>query len=347
MLFRSQIGPVVDSWDPSALQDFTESAFALRDTFGYDISESVRAANTMMDQFGIDGEYAFNLIAAGAQNGLDFSGELIDSINEYSVQFEKMGMSADDMFHIFQAGADSGAFNLDKIGDAVKENAIRVIDCSDTTADAYKKLGLDVDEMSKKFAAGGDDARSAFEQVMTGLIALQDPLEQNTIGTELFGTMWEDLGPDVVGALADIEEGAYATGEELNNIKDIKYDDLGSMFEGLKRNVEMLMEPLGQELVPILMELMDEIFPALQDVLTPLIEIAGMILEPLLSLIGDCLTPILAIVGQLLEPMGELLGTCLEPLLGLVNEILEPLGSLLTDCLNPLLEVIKIGRAHV
>ena len=84
---RQQIGPVVDSWDPTALQGFTESAFALRDTFGYDITESVRTANTMMDQFGIDGEHAFDLIASGVQNGLDYSGELLDSINEYSVQF--------------------------------------------------------------------------------------------------------------------------------------------------------------------------------------------------------------------------------------------------------------------
>lgn len=46
---RTQIGPVVDAWDDTAIQGFTESAFALRDTFGYDITESVRAANTMME----------------------------------------------------------------------------------------------------------------------------------------------------------------------------------------------------------------------------------------------------------------------------------------------------------
>ena len=42
----------------------------------------------MVNQFGIDGDKAMNLIAAGAQNGLDYSGELLDSISEYSVQFE-------------------------------------------------------------------------------------------------------------------------------------------------------------------------------------------------------------------------------------------------------------------
>ena len=76
-----------------------------------------------------------DLIAAGAQNGLDYSGELLDSISEYSVQFAKLGLDADDMFKIFQKGADTGAFNLDKVGDAVKELSIRVVDGSDTTAE--------------------------------------------------------------------------------------------------------------------------------------------------------------------------------------------------------------------
>ena len=62
-----------------------------------------------------------DLIAEGAQNGLDYSGELLDSISEYSVQFNKVGLGANDMFAIFQKGAESGAFNLDKVGDAVKE----------------------------------------------------------------------------------------------------------------------------------------------------------------------------------------------------------------------------------
>lgn len=133
--------------DDASLQNVTESAFALRDTFGYDIPESTKAAKALVDNFGISGEEAMNLIATGAQNGLDYSGELLDSISEYSVQFEKMGMDADDMFAIFQKGAESGAFNLDKVGDAVKEMSIRVIDGSDTTKEGFELLGLNADEM--------------------------------------------------------------------------------------------------------------------------------------------------------------------------------------------------------
>lgn len=304
--------------DDVDLQNVTESAFALRDTFDYDIPESTRAAKAMMDNFGTSGEEAMNLIVAGTQNGLDYSGEFLDSISEYSVQFSKMGFSADEMFKIFEKGAETGAFNLDKIGDAVKENAIRVIDYSDTTADAYSQLGLNVDEMSTKFAAGGDSAREAFDQVMTGLIALDDPIAQNTIGVELFGTMWEDLGPEVVMALGDIEEGAYATGDEMERLKDIKYDDLGSMFEELKRNVELLLIPIGEMLIPLLSILIETILPVITDLLAPLIEMFAQLITPIINLISSAITPLIDIFIQLMN-------IAITPLVALIQNILAPI----------------------
>ena len=105
------------------LQGVTEGAFVLRDVFQYDVAESVRAAEALTKNFGVSGQEAMNLIAAGSQNGLNFSGELLDTISEYSVQFAKVGIDADQMFQIMQAGADSGAWNLDKVGDATPKTA--------------------------------------------------------------------------------------------------------------------------------------------------------------------------------------------------------------------------------
>ena len=103
--------------------------------------------------------------------------------------------------------------------------------------------------MAAKFAAGGDSAKEAFKQTISALAGLEDPLAQNTAGVDLFGTMWEDLGPDAVTALADIEDGMYDAADAMEEIKDVKYDDLGSQFETLKRNVEMLLVPLGESLI--------------------------------------------------------------------------------------------------
>lgn len=88
----AEVTKTLGDMDDASLQEITESAFALRDTFEYDISESARAAKAMMDNFGVSGDKAMSLIAAGAQNGLDYSGELLDSISEYSVQFAKVGL---------------------------------------------------------------------------------------------------------------------------------------------------------------------------------------------------------------------------------------------------------------
>ena len=86
--------------DDLTLQEVTESAFLLRDTFAYDIADSTDAAKALMDNFGTSGESAMSLIAAGAQHGLDNNGKLLDSIAKYSGEFSKVGLNADEMFHI-------------------------------------------------------------------------------------------------------------------------------------------------------------------------------------------------------------------------------------------------------
>lgn len=245
-----QVTRQLGEMDDDKLQALTEDAITLRDTFGYEVNETVRASKAIMGSFGISGEQAMNLIAAGAQNGLDYSDELIDSIKEYSVQFAKMGLTADDMFRIFQQGTDSGAWNLDKVGDAIKEMSIRVVDGSDTTIEGFTLIGLNADEMAKKFAAGGETARDAFQQTMQALAQMNDPLAQNTAGVDLLGTMWEDLGAEVVGQLGGITDEAYASADALKEIQSIKYDDLGSVLEGLKRSAELAIVPLGEALLP-------------------------------------------------------------------------------------------------
>lgn len=249
----------------SYLQDgtlgaITEYAITLSDTMGYDVAESTRAADTLIKNFGVSANEAFNLIAQGSQNGLDFSGEMMDSINEYSVQFGKLGMDAEDMFNIMAAGAQNGAFNLDKIGDAVKEFSIRAIDGSDTTIAGFEALGLNADTMAAKFAAGGDGAKEAFDKVIQGLAAMKDPVAQSAAGVNLFGTMWEDLGPSVVTSLAGAEESFDKTKDSMMEMVNVKYDSLSSALGGLWRTIQVdVLQPIGNMLIPYVTKAIDKI----------------------------------------------------------------------------------------
>lgn len=335
----SQVVKQMGDMDDAALQEVTESAYALRDTFEYEIPESTRAAKAMMDNFGVSGEEAMSLIAAGAQNGLDYSGELLDSISEYSVQFGKLGLSADDMFTIFQKGAESGAFNLDKVGDAVKEFSIRAIDGSETTKAGFEALGLNADETAKKFAAGGDTAREAFQEVVKGLAEMEDPLEQNTAGVNLFGTMWEDLGPEAVAALSDISDSAYDTADAMGQIKEVKYDDLGSMLEGLKRSLELLLIPLGEEMIPILSELIESILPVIQEMLPTMMDsVSGMIAQ-LAPMIDTLLPGLLGCINSIMPLLLDIINAILPLLVEILQEILPEIAQLI-EALSPFIQLL-------
>jgi len=63
------------------LKSMTTDALLLRDTFEFEVAESTRTADMMMKQFGITSDEAYNLIAQGAQKGLDKNGNLLDTIN--------------------------------------------------------------------------------------------------------------------------------------------------------------------------------------------------------------------------------------------------------------------------
>lgn len=72
-----------------------------------------------------------------------------------------------------------------------------------------------------EFGKGGESAKKAFSETVKALSSIEDPLEKDAAGVALFGTMWEDLGPDVIAQLGDIESGAYSTGDALEEIQDI------------------------------------------------------------------------------------------------------------------------------
>lgn len=291
------------------LTEVTKAAYMLSDAFGYDIEESSRAAKAMMTNFGISGEEAMGLIAAGAQNGLDFSGEMIDSINEYSVQFAKLGFSADDMFQIFQQGADSGAWNLDKVGDAIKEFSIRSIDGSKTTVNAFTDLGLNADEMMAKFAQGGNEAEYAFKIVTDKLLSMKDEVARDAAGVALFGTQWEDLGVEAVKAMSNAQNAAYDANDALKGIENVKYKDLDSAMEGIKRKVEVALLPAAEsvsnaflEITPKIEEFVERAEPYIADLaekIGPLINAAWELAEKGIGFLGKNIDKIIPVVTGL------------------------------------------------
>jgi phage-related minor tail protein len=235
------------------LANTTKNALLMRDTFGVEVSESIKSVNQLMKNFGLSSDEAYNFMAQGAQNGLNANENLADSVNEYSVHFSQLGLSAEDMFNMFSNGAKSGVFDIDKLGDGIKEFGIRVKDGSTGTTQAFQSLGLDANKISSDFAKGGETGKKAFELVTSKLNEMKDPIAQNTTGTALFGTMWEDIGAKGIKALSDTKGGIDKNIDALGKINSVKYNTFGEAVVGIKRQLETgILIPIGEKILPIL-----------------------------------------------------------------------------------------------
>lgn len=342
-----------------ALERATAAGFNLRDVFDYDVSESARAASALMKNFGIDAEEAYGLIAVGAQNGADKNGDLLDTLNEYSPQFAALGLSADQFIGTLVEGADAGLFSIDKVGDAVKEFNIRAKDGSDTSREAFESLGLNADKMFAAFAAGGDTAEAAFFDTVEALNSMDDPLARNAAGVALFGTQFEDLEAGVLPVLASIETAAYDGAAALQQINDVKYNDLGSAFEAIKRSAEVSLLPMASmiantltALAPILRETFEAIAPVITDTLNacmPFVQefLVGMgdtlqTVMPMVTELASGLLPLLSqLVSSFLPTLLDLAQQLLPPLMQIVQAILPPISSILATILPMLTQIIS------
>lgn len=353
-----------------ALEQATAAGFVLRDTFDYDISESARAASALMKNFNISAEEAYGLIATGAQNGADKNGDLLDTLNEYSAQFAALGLSADQFMGSLVEGADAGLFSIDKVADAVKEFNIRAKDGSDSSAEAFKGLGLNSDKMFAAFAAGGETAQAAFFDTVEALNKLEDPLKRNEIGVALFGSQFEDLEAGILPVLGDIETAAYDGAAALQQINDVKYNDLGSAFEAVKRSAEVALLPMASmiantltSLAPILTDTFEEISPVITDTLNacmpfvqdflvgmgdtlkkvmPMVtELAAGILPLLAQLVGSFLPPLLDLAQQLLPPLMQIVQAILPPIASILATVLPMLTQIISTVLPPLMQLIE------
>lgn len=191
---RQQLGALNDQ----ELQDSTENAFRLADTFGTDVTENIHAASVLMDEFGLSSDQAFDFITTGFQNGLNSSDDFLGSISEYSNLFADSGFSADQFFSIMETGSAGGVLGTDKISDAIKEMTLRLSEGGDDVTAAFDSIGQDFDQIQSDIASGNGEWGDYFDTIVSGLSQIENPIERQAAQVAIFGTMAEDLGVNLL-----------------------------------------------------------------------------------------------------------------------------------------------------
>ncbi len=316
-----------------------DDAQLLARRYGTDVTSVIAATRTLMDEFGLTSAEATDVIASGFARGLDASGDFLDSIGEYSNLFADNGASATEFFSMLESGMAGGVLGTDKAADAFKEFGIRLSELTTGEGDVVLKpvIGGEPGQMAERFVSdledalyftdltdevkvnlyeglqsGAIDTADAFKIIMPALAGIESEVERNAAGVQLFGTQWEDLGPEAMTALTmagdslstlgDVADTERATIQSLGEVPAMIFDKfslallpVSDLILGVVNAVMSAEDPLAT-----LIDKVVELIPGFEQFAGQGAEISRQ-LQPFIQLVKDNLVPIVialaAVIG--------------------------------------------------
>lgn len=326
------------------LKDVTEDLLTLRDTFGMDESETLRGAKQLMEQFGISSKEAFDLMAKGAQNGLDYSGELGDNIAEYAGKFAQAGYSAEEYFQIMTNGVKGGSYNLDKMQDAVNEITTRMSDGTiEGALDSFNDKVKDVFQAYKEGGATQQDVQDAIVQDIKETTNQQEALNKASIA---FGTLGEDNNLKFITSLSSVGDEYKNVAGTMDEVKAIANGGLKNALSGLGRAFLDSFTPIGELITPILASIIGLITVAIQGIQQGFAKVGDVISNVLSKIDTSGITELTSQVSEVLAPAFDEVRKAIEQmkvaLKPIAKEILGKIGNAIQNVVNQAQKILSV-----
>lgn len=306
------------------LAKLTSQVMLLSDRTGTDVAENVTGTTQLMKAFGIDAQKSLDLVAAGYKNGLNASGDFMDTLNEYAPLFQQAGFSAEDMLSIIKNGLDNGAMNTDKVADAVKELQIRLGDGSfESSLETFSSNTKSVFEDWKQGKATVADVAQSVQNDLNKM----SPSEQQAALSAL-SSQFEDLGVKAGTSLFNI-------GNEFDNVNG-KLDEAAQKTDAEKwqealNEIQAALLPIGTDILNALLPILDLLsnlatwFGNLPGPVRTFIEVFGGALA-ILTLLMPIIASIIIVVG--------VLGTSVGLVVGIVVGAIAVIAAIITAIKN-------------
>lgn len=326
------------------LKNVTEDLLTLRDTFDMDENETLRGAQQLMKQFGITSQEAFDLMATGAQNGLNKSDELGDNISEYSGKFAQAGYSADEYFQLMQNGLDGGAYNLDKVNDAINEVTTRLVD--GTIEGALDSFDTKTQDVFKAWQEGRATQKDVVNAIVEDISKTTNEQEKLNKSATAFGTMGEDFNAGFIQSLTTVGNKYKDVQGAMDKVKDIANGGLKNALSGLGRAFLDSFTPIGELITPILAGIIGLITVAIQGIQQGFAKVGDVISNVLSKIDTSGITELTSQVSEVLAPAFDEvrkaideMKVALEPI---AKEILSKIGSAIQNVVNQAQKVLSV-----
>ena len=326
------------------LKNVTEDLLTLRDTFGMDENETLRGAQQLMKQFGITSQEAFDLMATGAQNGLNKSDELGDNISEYSGKFAQAGYSADEYFQLMQNGLDGGAYNLDKVNDAINEVTTRLVDGN--IEGALDSFDTKTQDVFKAWQEGRKTQKDVVNAIVEDISRTTNQQEKLNKTATAFGTMGEDFNAGFIESLTTVGNKYKDVQGAMDKVKDIANGGLKNALSGLGRAFLDSFTPIGELITPILAGIVGLITLAIQGIQQGFAKVGEVISSVLSKIDTSGITELTSQVSKVLAPAFkevkkaiDEMKVALEPI---AKEILGKIGNAIQNVVNQAQKILSV-----
>lgn len=301
--------------DDTSLAKLTSQVISLSERTGTDVQENVTGTTQLMNAFGLDSQKAFDLVADGYKNGLNSSGDFMDTLNEYAPLFQQAGFSAQDMLSIMKNGLSNGAMNTDKVADAVKELQIRL---GDGSFEANMGTFSEATQNSfKQWKEGKATVADVAQSIQQDLNKMSPEDKQKALSA--LSSQFEDLGTKAGGSLFNI-------GKEFDNVNG-KLDEAAQKtasqeWQGALNEMQAALLPIGTDilnaLLPVL-QILGELaqwFSNLPGPVKTFVESFGGILA-----IVTLLAPVIAGIVALFALFGSTVGVVMAVIVAVIAVI--------------------------
>lgn len=213
-----------------AADKVTADMGALADHMGKGYEETIGAANTLVQQFGISWEEAMTLMEDGIQAGADMSGNMLANIDRFAPALRDAGVSADEFMSIL-AETRNGIFSEQGVQDIVKAGT-RLRAMTKQTEESLDAVGISARQMQADLESGNISMLDAVQQVAGKLKELpENSQEAGEVIKNVFGRTAAEGGTLLIQSIADVNTNLDVAKERMDDLGRVNREQMEAQKE--------------------------------------------------------------------------------------------------------------------
>lgn len=213
-----------------AADKITTDLQAVADHMGKSFDDTIGAANTLVQQFGISWEEALVKIEDGIEAGADMNGRFVENINQFAPALRDAGVSVDEFVSIL-AETRNGIFDEKGVQDIIK-GGTRLRAMTKQIAESLDACGISSQQMQKDLEEGNITMLEAVQQVSAKLKELpENSQEAGLVMKNVFGRTAAEGGTLLIQSIADVNTNLDVAKERMGDLGRLNREQMEAQKE--------------------------------------------------------------------------------------------------------------------